>query len=125
MEVVSNKIADQMERNKQMDVNSMEPSGGIGSGSRENKRQREQQGNFDVVSRMCMFDQLFAALHICPERDDSYTSLNLVMRVLNQLINDQPMRLGYTWCSFRCRDDDRYLPMRGYLNKVAKVALFN
>ncbi|KAL3776265.1 hypothetical protein ACHAW5_003858 [Stephanodiscus triporus] len=48
VEVVSNKIADQMERNKQIDVNSTESSGGIGSGSRENKRQREQQGNFDV-----------------------------------------------------------------------------
>ncbi len=60
MEVVLNKIVDQVELNKKMEANSTDPSGGIGIGSREYKRQREQQGNVDVVSRMCMFDQLFA-----------------------------------------------------------------
>eukprot|EP00579_Thalassiosira_antarctica_P019116 CAMPEP_0201967058 /NCGR_PEP_ID=MMETSP0904-20121228/11847_1 /ASSEMBLY_ACC=CAM_ASM_000553 /TAXON_ID=420261 /ORGANISM="Thalassiosira antarctica, Strain CCMP982" /LENGTH=233 /DNA_ID=CAMNT_0048514431 /DNA_START=41 /DNA_END=739 /DNA_ORIENTATION=- len=44
-ELVGGKVADQMERNKMLSVNIMDP------GSREYKRQREmQQGNVDVVS---------------------------------------------------------------------------
>jgi len=109
VEVVSKKIADQMERNMKIDVIPTDPSGGNGVGSREYKRQREQQGNVDVVSRMCMFDKLFASSRVCPGRTESYTSLNVLTSELKQHNNDQPMRLGYTWCSFRCRDDDRYL----------------
>ena len=109
VEVVSKKIADQMERNMKMDVIPTDPSGGNGVGSREYKRQREQQGNVDVVSRMCMFDKLFASSRVCPGRTESYTSLNVLTSELKQHNYDQPMRLGYTWCSFRCRDDDRYL----------------
>ncbi|KAL3827077.1 hypothetical protein ACHAXA_002312 [Cyclostephanos tholiformis] len=48
VEVVLNKIVDQVELNKKMEANSTDPSGGIGIGSREYKRQREQQGNVDV-----------------------------------------------------------------------------
>jgi hypothetical protein len=108
-EVVSKKIADQMELNKKAEVIPTDPSGGIGVGSREYKRQKEQQGNVDVVSRTCMFENFFASSCIFMERTESYASFNVLTRVIKQHINDQPMRLGYTWCSIRCRDDDRHL----------------
>ena len=61
-EVVSNKIADQVERNKVLSVNILDSTGG---GSRELKRQREMQerGNVDVVSGLP--HHLFFARVLC------------------------------------------------------------
>jgi hypothetical protein len=98
VEVLSNKIVDQMELKQKREMNSTDPSGGIGS-SREYKRQREQQGNVDVVSSTCMFDMSFASSRIFTKRIESYIiSFNVVTRVLKQY-----MRFGFTWYCFRSR----------------------